>query len=204
MRKVSVILIARNESQKIPTTLECIRNQSFEGEMEIICVDDGSHDNTATICKEFGAKVVSLTKSRGISFARSVGFKESSGAVVFFVDSDLYLREDAVENVVARLESDPQIGGVCGRYVSFYKPSDLNILRDIRRQSVGRKREKPRVISLSNFTTFSGGLCALKREALEGIEIDCDFAGVACEDMFIALQVLGQGYIQERLLHVEK
>ena len=57
--KLSVIIPARNEEDNLPLLLTDLARQSYRP-LEIICVDDGSTDETARIAESFGIKVISL------------------------------------------------------------------------------------------------------------------------------------------------
>ena len=52
-------------------------------------------------------------KERGIAKARNLGARKSSGEVLLFLDADVILREDFIENVVEKFK-DKKIVGVCG------------------------------------------------------------------------------------------
>jgi hypothetical protein len=60
--------------------------------------------------------VVRLARNQGVSAARNAGVEHTTGDVIFFLDSDVALRADAVENAVAVLLDDPGVGCVHGIY----------------------------------------------------------------------------------------
>jgi glycosyltransferase involved in cell wall biosynthesis len=80
--KISAILIAKNEEEKIKDALE-----SLAWTDEVIVVDSGSTDATVSIAKEFGAKVFKSSKT-GFSDLRNLGWKKASGDWIFYVDAD--------------------------------------------------------------------------------------------------------------------
>lgn len=98
--KISVIVPIYNVEKYLKKCLNSIINQSFR-EIEIICVNDGSTDNSIQILDEF-ARIDSRIKvinkeNRGVGAARKTGLDHSTGEYVEFVDSDDWLEKDALK-----------------------------------------------------------------------------------------------------------
>lgn len=78
-------------------TLDCVFDQTFK-DFELICVDDGSSDDSLDILKEFSRKDSRLRiisqENKGSGAARNRGLKESNGKYLFFMDSDDYIVPD--------------------------------------------------------------------------------------------------------------
>lgn len=88
---ISVIVPVYNTSPYLSECLQSIVTQSFK-DIEIICVNDGSTDNSLNILQAFAArdrriKIISQP-NRGLSAARNTGLREAKGRYVMFVDSD--------------------------------------------------------------------------------------------------------------------
>lgn len=100
MSKVSVIVPVYNVEKYVAQCLDTIINQSYEN-IEIICVNDGSKDNSKQILDQYArldSRVVVIDKENGgLSSARNAGVEASSGDYILFVDSDDYLSTNAVE-----------------------------------------------------------------------------------------------------------
>ncbi|MQS09551.1 glycosyltransferase family 2 protein, partial [Streptomyces alkaliphilus] len=111
---VSVIIPNHNYARTLPLCLRAVAEQSYP-RVEIVVVDDGSTDDSPRIAEEFPCTLV-RTSNAGVSAARNTGVRHSTGSILFFLDSDIALRPDAVERAVDLLESDPRIGFVCGNY----------------------------------------------------------------------------------------
>ena len=96
MPKVSVIIPCHNTDKYIQTCLNSLIHQQLK-DLEIICVDDHSTDNTLNILKQFEkeyptkVKVLSLQAERGCSAARNLGLSYANGEYIGFVDSDDYV-----------------------------------------------------------------------------------------------------------------
>jgi glycosyltransferase involved in cell wall biosynthesis len=116
---VSVVIPIFNASDFIFDTLTSILTQSVES-LEVICVDDGSTDNSTEIVSEMckSNERLKLMKSnhRGSVHARNVGIEQlspSSKYVVFF-DHDDVMCPDALQEMISRLEQCSHIVGVHG------------------------------------------------------------------------------------------
>ena len=96
MPKISVIIPVYNVSEFIPKCLVSILNQNFD-DIEIICVNDGSSDNSLTILKDFENKdkriIVIDKENEGSGVARNAGLAIAKGKYVYFVDGDDWLEE---------------------------------------------------------------------------------------------------------------
>lgn len=98
--KISVIMPVYNVQNYLEEALESIINQSLK-EIEILCVDDGSTDDSLNILKKIGdldprIKVFSK-KNAGASSARNYGLKRATGKYIYFMDSDDILESNALE-----------------------------------------------------------------------------------------------------------
>lgn len=96
---VSVVIAFHNNSEYISRCIESVRSQTLK-EIEIICVDDGSTDNSLDILRSFEAcepriKLIAKEKNCGTLLARKDGALASSGRYIMFLDSDDYLAPDA-------------------------------------------------------------------------------------------------------------
>ena len=87
MPKVSVIIATRNRCTSLPHAIESARNASRD--VEIVVVDDASHDQTPDICQSSGdIKYIRLQQRVGLGPARNVGLIASSSPYISFLDDD--------------------------------------------------------------------------------------------------------------------
>lgn len=100
--KISVIIPVYNTAKYLEKCLASVLNQTLK-DIEIICIDDGSTDNSLEIIKEFGqsdGRVKFLTqKNQGQSVARNVGIKAAQGEYIGFIDSDDWADESMFEKL---------------------------------------------------------------------------------------------------------
>lgn len=101
--KVSVILPCYNVAKFMEPMFTSLRNQTMK-DIEIICVDDKSTDNTVKKIREFMKSdkricLYKLGKNTGVSHARNYGLKKSNGKYVCFLDPDDYIDNDFIEKL---------------------------------------------------------------------------------------------------------
>jgi len=88
---ISIIIPTLNEEKYLPKLLQSIKEQDFNGELEIIVADAGSKDKTREIAKSFGCKIV----EGGLpAKGRNEGAKKAKSDLLFFVDADILLPKD--------------------------------------------------------------------------------------------------------------
>lgn len=89
----------------------CISQESVSlgSDYEIVCVDDGSPDNSKSKAEEYGAQhkgiVIVSQQNKGLSGARNTGLNNANGDYVWFVDSDDWIEENCLSRVIELCES---------------------------------------------------------------------------------------------------
>lgn len=114
---ISVIVPVYNAEKTLERCLNSILQQVYK-EIEVICVDDGSKDNSLSTLKrfeQFDKRVKVITKvNEGVSVARNVGIKASNGQYILFVDSDDYIEKNMILDLyqaMKKTEADIAIEG---------------------------------------------------------------------------------------------
>ncbi len=106
--RLSVVLPAYNEQERISTTVETVRqtldSRLAAGDAEIVVVDDGSTDETATSAAAAGARVVRSTVNLGKGAAVRQGVLQAHGRTVVFTDADLAYRPELLLTVLDEVE----------------------------------------------------------------------------------------------------
>jgi GT2 family glycosyltransferase len=101
---LSVVIPTYNQADLLKESLRSLVDQSLLTDAyEIIVVDDGSTDHTATVLREFGppVRVVRLPTNRGRSAARNAGIREASAPLIVLIDSDIVVRRDFLASHLA-------------------------------------------------------------------------------------------------------
>jgi glycosyltransferase involved in cell wall biosynthesis len=101
--KISVIIPVYNTAPYLRRCLDSVCSQTLP-DIEIICVNDGSTDNSLDILNEYAAKdkrakVINFPENKGVSAARNAGIDAAQGEYVGFVDSDDAVLPDFYENL---------------------------------------------------------------------------------------------------------
>lgn len=120
---VSIIIPAYNSEQYIGRCLKSVMAQTYV-DIEIIVINDGSTDNTECVINELSIiddriKCYTIDNS-GASVARNIGLQKAQGRYLFFVDSDDYIRENAIEVLVNKIECN-KADVVCMGHTKVYE-----------------------------------------------------------------------------------
>ena len=101
---ISVIIPVYNVENYLRQCLDSILNQTYT-DFEVICINDGSTDNSLNILKEYAQKdsriKVISQKNKGPSKARNVGLKHANSEYICFIDSDDKIEPDFFEKLYA-------------------------------------------------------------------------------------------------------
>ena len=107
--KVSIIISIYNVEKYLRQCLDSVVNQTLK-EMEIICVNDGSLDNSLEILKEYVIKdnriILIDQKNEGAGAARNTGLDAANGKYVHFLDGDDWLERNAMEILYNKAEPE--------------------------------------------------------------------------------------------------
>ena len=106
---ISVIVPVYNVENYLSKCISSIIKQSYKN-FELILVDDGSTDKSGAICDIFAEKdgrIKALHKiNEGVSSARNYGIKQACGKYICFVDSDDYVLDDYLLNLISCVDND--------------------------------------------------------------------------------------------------
>jgi hyaluronan synthase len=118
---VTIIIPAYNEGAMVEKALySAVASDYPEDRLEIICVDDGSRDNTWTYIDRAQRrfphliKAVRFPKNRGKKEALYAGFSQGRGDYFITIDSDSVIVADTIKQAVAPMVHDPKVGAVAG------------------------------------------------------------------------------------------
>ncbi len=107
---LSVIIITKNNEDKIKDCLESVKNLSSA----ILVIDGGSTDNTVKIAKSYDARIIKQ-KGKGYSDWRNQGIKEANGEWIFYLDSDERVTselQEEIKSVVSHVAMQPSNNGI--------------------------------------------------------------------------------------------
>jgi glycosyltransferase involved in cell wall biosynthesis len=109
---VSVIIPAHNAADYLADTIASALDQTY-APIEVVVVNDGSTDATATVAQGFGDRIVYVEQANaGPAAARNAALEVATGQLVALLDADDLWKPERVERCVAILERRPEIGMV--------------------------------------------------------------------------------------------
>ncbi len=111
--KVSVVIPAYNEAGAIADVIRDVRGALERAgyEYEILVVDDGSRDETASMAQQAGARVIRHKENRGSGASRKTGILASRGEWILMIDADNTYPAGAIPEILAPLEEFSQVIG---------------------------------------------------------------------------------------------
>lgn len=111
MKVLSYIIPLYNSATWLPKCLCSVLNQDIpEDEVEIICVNDGSPDNSAEIAREIAKEhpciIVIDQENQGPSGARNTGMRAATGKYLCFVDPDDFVEPNVYGGLIKQMEEE--------------------------------------------------------------------------------------------------
>ncbi len=175
---LSIVIPTKNEERNIGACLAAFA--PFEGEVELIVVDNFSSDATRRIAAEKGARVLECGPERCAQ--RNFGWRAARGEFVMFVDADMIVPDETIREIVSLLPS-----------------CDALYVREVR---VGRSfRIRARNFERSFYDgTVIDALRVVRRDLLEKTG-GYDEGLIACEDWDLDRRLLALGARTAQTMH---
>jgi lipopolysaccharide/colanic/teichoic acid biosynthesis glycosyltransferase/glycosyltransferase involved in cell wall biosynthesis len=194
--KASVIVPAHNAAQTIEECIEALLNQSVSREeYEVIVVDDGSTDGTATLARSYGVRVITQPH-RGPAAARNAGAVQAMGEIVLFTDADCAPTPTWIEEM-ARPFADPEpvlspaeaVVGVKGTYLTRQRELVARFVQIEYEDKYDRMARQERIDFVD---TYSAGY---RRDVfLANGGFDTTFPTASVEDQELSFRLARKGY----------
>lgn len=116
---ISVIIPTYNAESTIERCLDSLFSQKYDGDFEVIVVNDGSTDRTKEIVSKYKKIKLINIKNSGPAKARNIGLKSSKGELLLFIDSDCKAEENWMGTLAKSLK---KYEVVTGKVVAEYQP----------------------------------------------------------------------------------
>lgn len=188
MKKVSVIIPVYDAEEYLRECLDSICNQTYQN-LEIIIVDDGSKDSTASIVTKYAGQdkriIPYYNENHGVSYSRNFALDHCTGEYVAFVDSDDIITPDFIGQMVHDLEkTDADIAAVG---VIKSRTFQAKFFTDGKMQ----KYERADVLRLA-FGVYEGYLCnkLFKLSIIKENKIRLQQDLAVCEDLLFNVEYL--------------
>ena len=156
---------------------------------EVIVVADGDTDGSWLLAHSCGAKVLRLASSHGPAAARNLGAREASGDILFFVDADVEIAHDTLDQIAAAFSEHPQLSAIIGSYDDA--PSATNFLSQYR----NLLHHIVHQTSHENASTFWGACGAIRRQDFLAVGgFDESYRHPSIEDIELGYRLRRSGY----------
>jgi len=115
---VSIVIPTLNGGALFHRALESVRSQATSRNVEILCIDSGSADNTVETCKEFGAEVTSIPRSEfNHGETRNLGVGKASAELVVLMTQDALPADDTWLEALLEPFEDETVAGAYARQI---------------------------------------------------------------------------------------
>lgn len=197
----SILTPVYNVEKYLPQCLDSILGQTWQ-DFELILVNDGSKDSSGEICEQYrrrrpGQITVMRQENRGLLPARRAAIAKARGRFVIFVDSDDYLRPDAlelIEQAINRYQADLVL-------YKWARVTDQGRVTEVRAElrpgEVFTTENKKRVYERVLESSALNSLCT-KAVKLDLIDVDRDYSAMRHvsdgEDLLQSLPLLTKAH----------
>jgi cellulose synthase/poly-beta-1,6-N-acetylglucosamine synthase-like glycosyltransferase len=186
----TLIISAYNEEEVLEKKLDnALALEYPAGRLEIVVVDDGSRDATATIARSYAGRGVvlhSYEQNRGKNLALNDSMPRVRGEIIIFTDANGMYEPDALRELL-RPFADPQVGSACGELV--YRNFNENpIAEGYNRYWELDQMQKRLEGSLDSLLGANGSIFAVRKELCRSIPND------VCNDMVQPIWVAAAGH----------
>ena len=166
--KVSVLIPGHNEADSIEKCVLSLKEQTFQN-FEIVCVSDGSTDETYAIMKRLQRegkvdKIAECAIRGGKSSAINLGMRLASGDVVLVIDCDCSFDITAIEEIL-RPFADPKMGAVGGSILVRNGEASITASLQAIEYMVAIQLGRTAMDAIGQLALISGAFGAFRREA---------------------------------------
>ena len=116
---ITIAVASYNNGKYIDRCLDTVINQSYTN-LDIIIVDDGSTDNTLSVCKKYisDSRIRIIVKENGgLSSVRQRALNEANGSFICFIDADDYLEPFYIDKMFCQMQIDKSDICICSTIV---------------------------------------------------------------------------------------
>jgi GT2 family glycosyltransferase len=114
VEQVSVVIVSCNRVAALRASLTALHGAVQRPAMQLIVVDNGSSDGSASLESEFPAtQFLRLPQNFGLTKALNIGIRACDGAYILFLHEDVEITPEAVELLRAELEQHSETGAAC-------------------------------------------------------------------------------------------
>ncbi|MBM4340281.1 MAG: glycosyltransferase [Deltaproteobacteria bacterium] len=177
--QLSIVIPMFNEAENAEHTLARVEDSlsSFDGQYEIIAVNDGSTDNTHEVLQKIAAsnkkiKIVSYSRNIGRGMALRTGFKEAKGEIIVSIDADLSYDPKYIIDFLKTFKEEENIDLILA---SPYMPGGKTEGVPFFRLWISKLGNKILRLAMPNrIHTLTGIFRAYRKKVLDSLELESD------------------------------
>lgn len=181
MKKITVVIPAYNEEERITATVQAIKSLPLE--VQIIVVNDGSGDNTSRRAREQGVKVIDLKSNRGKGGAMNAAVPWLDTDIVAFIDGDLGSSAAEAYKII-----EPVLNNQCDLCIASFPPPTKKGGFGLVKGTAARAIRKAGNIEVN---APLSGQRAMTREVLQAVTPFAEAYGV---ELGMSIRALRQGF----------
>ncbi|MBT8036458.1 MAG: glycosyltransferase [Verrucomicrobiae bacterium] len=208
--RISIIIPARNEEENIGKLLKTINHQS-QPPYEVIVVNDGSSDQTASVAEQLGARVINAAPLpdgwNGKPWACQQGAGAATGQWFLFLDADLALEKRTISTLAGLCDQPDKVYSVCPHHGIEKTYEELSVFFNIL-MLAGVNAFGPEKQATNNSALF--GQCMLiSRDHYQSVGGHAEVKDKVLENFYLANRLkalgitrscfLGKGFITMRM-----
>jgi peptidoglycan-N-acetylglucosamine deacetylase len=174
---VSVVIAAYNEGKVIHATLQSLLKTDYQGELEVVVIDDGSRDDTAVevenVAANDGRVRLIRQQNRGKARALQRGIAAARNELIVFIDADTHCQRKTLPRLLAPF-TDPNIGGVSGHAKVGNLRSFIARCQSLE-YTVGFNLDRRAYTRWNCITVLPGAISAVRKRAIDhagGLSLD--------------------------------
>lgn len=199
--ELSIITVNYNG---LEDTCALIDSITFNEDMEVIVIDNGSTENEANILQERYPNIIVIRSNKNLGFAggNNLGIKAAKGKYLYLINNDTIFKDFNPQALIQRLESSPKIGMVCPKIrfawgnnpIQFAGYTPLSHIT-VRNRSTGFGEEDNGQYDTPHQTPYAhGAAMILKREIIDkvGLMPECYF--LYYEELDWSMMITHAGY----------
>jgi len=205
---ITALVDTYNHEKYIEQALASVLEQGLSpAELEIVVVDDGSTDKTASIVQKFAPRVKLVRKRNGgQASAFNAGFAESRGEIVAILDGDDWWAEGKIAAVAEALEANPEVAAVGHGYYDFHEETkDARVCIPQEQSSVNIATAEATKAALAAWPFLLMGALTMRRRVLEWImPLPEEMTFMADTAMQVAAMAMGAMVLKEPLFYYRR
>ncbi len=187
---LSVIIPAHNEEKEISKTLRALLKSKYpKKKMEIIVVNDGSTDKTASLVNKFPVRLINNVKKLGKVASLNKAIAKAKGEIVVTMDADSIVNPHSLSLLVMNFK-DKEVGAVSGVYKTRHESRLLEKMQGLEYLWFAFVRKTQEMMNC--VLVVPGALAAFRRDVLK--EVNGFDSDTMIEDFDMTIKIHKAGY----------